>query len=163
LQQLLETHAPRAVVLIRVAVAIVFLSEGVQKFVYPAALGAGRFAKIGIPAPALMGPVIGVVEIVGGALIIAGFLTRAAALLLLADMTVAILATKVPILVGQGFWRFAAPTGKTGLWAMLHEARTDLSMWLACLFLFLVGAGVSSVDARLAGAPSARRRLDERA
>jgi uncharacterized membrane protein YphA (DoxX/SURF4 family) len=161
--RLFETHAPRAVVLIRIAVAIVFLSEGIQKFVYPAALGAGRFAKIGIPAPGLMGPFIGFVEIACGALILAGLLTRVAALLLLADMTVAILSTKMPILIGQGFWHFAAPAGKTGLWAMLHEARTDFSMWLACLFLLLVGAGVSSMDARLAGVPSAGNRLDARA
>jgi putative oxidoreductase len=97
-----------------------------------------------------MGPFIGVVEIACGALVLFGLLTRLAALLLVADMTVAILSTKLPILLGHGFWRFAPPTGKAGLWSMLHEARTDLSMWLGCLFLVLVGAGTRSVDARLA-------------
>jgi putative oxidoreductase len=150
LRRLLETAAPRAVVAIRVAVAVVFVSEGIQKFLFPAALGAGRFAKIGIPLPQVMGPFIGVVEIACGALVLVGLLTRPAALLLVADMTVAILSTKIPILVGRGYWRFAAPAGKTGLWSMLHEARTDLSMWLACLFLVIVGAGVRSIDARLA-------------
>jgi uncharacterized membrane protein YphA (DoxX/SURF4 family) len=76
-------------------------------------------------------------------------LTRVAALLLLADMMVAILSTKLPILLGHGYWHFAAPAGKPGLWAMLHEARTDLAMWLACLFLLVVGGGAASVDARL--------------
>ena len=52
--------------------------------------------------------------------------------------------------VGRGFWGFAAPAAKTGLAVMLHEARTDLAMWLACTFLFLVGAGAGSLDARLA-------------
>jgi len=142
---------------IRAAVAIVFVSEGVQKFLYPAALGAGRFAKIGIPAPEIMGPFIGFVEIVCGALIAAGLLTRVAALLLLADMTVAILSTKLPILLGHGYWRFAAPPGgKAGLWPMLHEARTDLSMWLSCLFLLIVGGGVRSLDARHSGRRPAR-------
>jgi len=75
-------------------------------------------------------------------------LTRGAALLLLADMTVAILSTKLPIVLGHGYWRFAAPAGKTGLWAMLHEARTDLAMWLSSLFLLLAGAGPRSLDAR---------------
>lgn len=134
------------------AVAIVFVSEGIQKFLYSAALGAGRFAKIGIPAPEVMGPFIGFIEIACGALVLAGLLTRVAALLLLADMTVALLSTKLPILIGHGYWRFAAPSGgKTGLWAMLHEARTDLSMWLSCLFLLIVGAGARSIDAHVSG------------
>ena len=150
LHRILTSRAPRAVWLIRLAVAIVFVSEGIQKFLYPAALGAGRFAKIGIPAPGLTGPFIGIVEIACGALILIGLFTRLAALLLLADMTVAILSTKIPILIGHGYWHFAAPSGRPGLWSMLHEARTDLSMWLACLFLLLVGAGERSVDARLA-------------
>ena len=149
LRQILETRAPDAVWLVRLAIAIVFVSEGIQKFVYPAALGAGRFAKIGIPAPEVIGPFIGIVEIGCGALVLFGLFTRLAALLLLADMTVAILSTKLPILIGHGFWRFAAPSGKAGLGSMLHEARTDLSMWLGCLFLVIVGAGGRSVDARL--------------
>jgi putative oxidoreductase len=148
--RLLASSAPNAVVLIRIAIATVFVSEGIQKFLYPAALGAGRFAKIGIPAPEVMGPFIGVLEIVCGALLLAGLLTRVAALLLVADMAVALLSTKVPILLGHEYWRFAAPSGgKPGLWAMLHEARTDLSMLLGSLFLFIVGAGLWSVDARL--------------
>jgi uncharacterized membrane protein YphA (DoxX/SURF4 family) len=158
LHRFLASRAPRVVWLIRLAVAIVFVSEGIQKFLYPAALGAGRFAKIGIPAPGLTGPFIGVVEIGCGALILVGLFTRLAALLLLADMTVAILSTKIPILIGHGFWGFAAPAGKPGLWSMLHEARTDLSMWLASLFLLIVGAGERSVDARLAPARADGRR-----
>ena len=154
-RRIFESHAPSAVWLLRLAVATVFVSEGIQKFVYPAALGAGRFAKIGIPAPEVMGPFIGLVEIVCGALVLVGLFTRIAALLLLADMTVAILSTKIPILIAHGYWRFAAPSGKPGLWSMLHEARTDLSMWLACLFLFVVGAGGQSVDAHLANAGAA--------
>jgi uncharacterized membrane protein YphA (DoxX/SURF4 family) len=153
-RQILESNAPEAVVLVRLAVAIVFVSEGIQKFLYPAALGAGRFAKIGIPLPDLMGPLIGVVELGCGVLVLVGLLTRIGALLLVGDMSVAILSTKLPILIGHGFWRFAAPAGKTGLWAMLHEARTDFSMWLCCLFLLNVGAGGRSVDARLAAGRS---------
>ncbi len=149
----ITVSAPSATIWIRLAVAIVFVSEGIQKFLYPAALGAGRFARIGIPASGVMGPFIGVLEITCGALVLLGLFTQVAALLLLADMTVAILSTKVPILVGHGYWRFAAPSGKTGLWAMLHEARTDLAMWLSCLFLLVAGAGPRSVDARLVRSP----------
>lgn len=146
-QRLFDSAAPRATVLVRVAVGIVFASEGIQKFLYPAALGAGRFAKIGIPAPELMGPFVGVVELVCGMLILAGLLTRLAAIPLIIDMTVAIASTKIPILLGHGYLGFADPAGSNhGLWAMLHEARTDLSMFLGSVFLLRVGAGAISLD-----------------
>jgi uncharacterized membrane protein YphA (DoxX/SURF4 family) len=158
--RLLASSAPGAVALIRVAIATVFVSEGIQKFLYPAALGAGRFAKIGIPAPEVMGPFIGVVEIACGALVLVGLLTRLASLLLIADMAVALLSTKVPILLGRGYWLFAAPSGgKFGVWAMLHEARTDLAMLLCSVFLFFVGAGPWSVDARLVPPRADQRRM----
>ena len=90
LSRLAATDAPAATILIRIVVGGVFLTEGIQKFLYPADMGAGRFAKIGIPAPELMGPFVGGIEIVCGALVIVGFLTRIAALLLLIDISVAI-------------------------------------------------------------------------
>jgi putative oxidoreductase len=144
----IDAGAPKAVLLIRIAVGGVFASEGIQKFLYASAQGAGRFAKIGIPAPELMGPFVGVVETVAGWLVLAGLFTRAAALPLVIDMLVAIASTKVPILLGQGYWMFAhtfAP--KAGFWSFLHESRTDLSMLLASTFLLLVGAGPWSLDA----------------
>ena len=128
----------------------VFLSEGIQKFLFSAELGAGRFARIGIPAPEIMGPFVGAVEIVAGALLLLGLLTRLAALVLLIDISVAILSTKVPILLGHGFWLFTLPhLPRYGFWSMAHEARTDVCMWLGCLFLILVGAGRVSLDAVL--------------
>jgi len=148
LDRLFATTAPRAVVLIRVAIAFVFALEGVQKFLYPGALGAGRFARIGIPAPNIMAPFVGVVEIVGGLLILAGLLTRLGALALLVDMIVAITSTKLPIWIGHGFWGFADPRTRTGFLGMAHEARTDVAMLLGCAFLFVVGAGPLSLDAR---------------
>jgi putative oxidoreductase len=143
----------RAVLLVRLAIAFVFVTEGVQKFLYADALGAGRFAKIGIPAPEVMGPFVGGVEIVGGALVLVGLLTQLAALALAVDMIVAIVSTKVPILLGHGFWRFADPSGHTGFWAMAHEARTDVSMLLGCAFLCVAGAGSLAMDARWRRAP----------
>lgn len=136
-----------ATVSIRVAVGIVFLSEGVQKFLYPEALGAGRFAKIGIPAPALMGPFVGGIETLCGLLILLGLFVRLAAIPLLVDMLVAIASTKLPILLGHGYWGFADPSlPKTGVWSMLHEARTDLAMLCGSLFLLIAGAGAWSLD-----------------
>jgi uncharacterized membrane protein YphA (DoxX/SURF4 family) len=125
-----------ATLLIRLAVGAVFFSEGIQKFLYPGALGVGRFAKIGIPAPALMAPFVGVVEVVGGALLLVGLLTRCASIALLVDIAVAIVTTKLPMLARAGFW------------ATAHESRTDYAMLLSLVFLLLVGPGPLSLDAR---------------
>jgi putative oxidoreductase len=132
----LATRAPGSVLFIRVMVGGVFLAEGIQKLLFPAALGAGRFAKIGIPAPQLLAPFVGGVEIVCGALVLLGLATRLAAIPLLVDILVAIGTTKLPMLAKSGFW------------ATVHEARTDFSMLMGLLFLLAVGAGRLSVDAR---------------
>ena len=114
-----------------------FLSEGIQKFLFPGDLGVGRFIKIGIPSPEVMAPFVGVVEIVGGLLLLAGFLSRLAAIPLIINMLVAITSTKIPILQKSGFW------------AMAHEARVDYAMLLGCIFLLIAGAGTWSLDAGL--------------
>ena len=133
----LNAKAPVSVLLIRLMVGWVFLAEGIQKFLYPAALGVGRFEKIGIPFPGFFAPFVGMVEIVCGTLLIVGLLTRLATIPLLFDITVAIATTKLPLL------------GKSGFWAMMHEARTDYCMLLGLLFLLITGAGRISVDARI--------------
>ena len=120
-----------------------FLSEGVQKFLFPDALGVGRFLKIGIPYPDVMAPFVGVCEIACGALLILGLLTRLAAIVMIVNISVAIVSTKIPILLGHGFWRFGLPTMKSyGFWSMAHEARTDFAMLLGGIFLLIVGAGM---------------------
>jgi putative oxidoreductase len=136
------------VILIRLLVGLIFLEEGIQKLLFPALMGAGRFARIGIPLPDTMGPFVGVVEIVCGAMLALGVLTRLATLPLLVNMTVAILSTKVPILLGHGYGPFALPRlGRYGVWSMASEARTDYAMLMGLLFLLIVGAGPWSVDA----------------
>ena len=147
-----RTTAPNSVVLIRFIVGLVFLAEGILKFLYPDELGAGRFAKIGIPYPQTMGPFVGGVEILCGALLIVGLLTRLAAIALLIDISVAIISTKIPVLLGHGVWHFSGPKAlHYGLLGMLHEARTDLAMLFGLLFLLSVGAGKLSLDARAGG------------
>jgi uncharacterized membrane protein YphA (DoxX/SURF4 family) len=149
-RNLLATTAPAATVLVRFIVGWVFLSEGILKFDPAWGLGVARFANIGIPAPEIMAPFVGVVEIVCGGLLIAGFLTRLAAVVLWINISVAILSTKVPILLGHGYWGFTLPKlPHYGFWSMMHEARTDLSMWMGLLFLLIVGAGSISVDGLL--------------
>jgi uncharacterized membrane protein YphA (DoxX/SURF4 family) len=154
-RKIIATNAPSAVILIRITVGSVFLSEGIQKFLFSDEVGAGRFAKIGIPSPEFTAPFIGVVETVCGALILAGFLTRLAAIPLIIDMLVAILSTKIPILLGYGFWGFSLRNVPYyGFWGMAHEARTDFAMLMGAVFLLIAGAGARSLDARLASNPS---------
>jgi uncharacterized membrane protein YphA (DoxX/SURF4 family) len=151
LHRSLATDAPAATLLIRIVVGGVFLSEGIQKFLYPADLAAGRFAKIGIPAPEVMGPFVGGVECVFGALVLLGLITRLATIPLLITMAVALLSTKVPILLGHEFLGFSLrPLPRYGLLSMLHESRNDLAMTFGLLFLLAVGAGRWSLDAVLA-------------
>ena len=147
LEALSNTKAPASVILIRVLVGAVFLTEGIQKFLYPAENGVGRFAKIGIPSPEVMGPFVAIVEILFGTLILFGLLTRLASIPLIIDMLVAIFSTKIPILLGHGFWGFSLrQLPYYGFWGMAHESRTDFSMLLGSLFLLIVGAGRWSLD-----------------
>jgi putative oxidoreductase len=131
------TRTAKAILLVRILVGWVFLSEGIQKFIFPEALGVGRFVKIGIPWPQIMAPFVGVVEIVFGTLLLIGLMTRLATIPLLIDICVALYSTKIVTL------------GKNGVWGTLHEARTDLSMLLGLIFLLFVGAGTWSLDALL--------------
>jgi uncharacterized membrane protein YphA (DoxX/SURF4 family) len=149
MRRLTHTAAGPAVILIRVLVGWVFVCEGAGKFLYPDEQAAGRFAQIpAIPWPHFFGPFVGAVEVLCGALVLLGLLTRLASLLLLIDISVAILTTKFPILAGH---HYGLPALRHyNLWGMLHEARTDFSMWLGCLFLLVVGGGARwSLDARI--------------
>lgn len=151
LKRLNATRAPASVILIRIMVGAVFLTEGVLKFMYPGELGVGRFTRIGIPHPGTLAPFVGTVETVCGALLILGLLTRPAALLLVITICVAIISTKIPMLLGHGYWTFkVAKLPRYGFLSMMHEARADFSMLLGGLFLLIVGAGPWSLDARFA-------------
>ena len=86
-------------------------------------------------------------EILCGSVILIGFATRAAALIIMIIMSVAIIVTKIPILYGESFGPFNLRELNTyGFWSMAHEIRTDWAMWLGSLFLIIKGAGKYSVD-----------------
>jgi len=131
-------------------VGAVFMSEGIQKFLFPADLGPGRFATIGLPSPGVLAPLVGTFEIGCGLLVVLGLLTRVAVIPLLVIILTAIWKTKLPLLL------------KSGLWRMAHEARTDWCMLLGCLFLLIVGAGPLALDARRrkGAATAPKRRAD---
>lgn len=148
----LATSGSGWTVLVRLLVGlVVFVPEGIQKLVFPDVLGAGRFARIGIPLPELMGPFVGVVEIVCGLLIIIGLFTRLAAIPLIIIMIVALVSTKLPILLGHDVLLFhlSADIKRLGFWSMLHEARADLTMLLGNIYLLIEGGGRWSLDAAL--------------
>lgn len=149
---LLATDAPRATILIRLMVGLVFLSEGFLKFVEPASVGAGRFARIGIPEPELTAALVGTVEMICGALLLVGLLTRVAAIPLIVVMLGAIVTTKIPIFLGRDLGPFVVrELDRYGLLSMAHESRTDWAMLLGAIFLAIVGAGAWSLDAWFAG------------
>lgn len=125
-----------AALLLRILVGWVFLTEGIQKFLFPATLGVGRFIKIGIPWPHVIAPFVGVVEIACGMLLMIGLVTRFAAIPLLIDISVAIATTKIPMLLHQGFW------------PAMHEGRTDFCMALGLIAILCIGPGRLSCDTR---------------
>jgi len=134
---MLRTDRSKTTILIRFMVGTVFLSEGIQKFLFADELGAGRFQKIGLPSPQFLGNVVGSFEIFCGVFILLGLLTRLAALPLLIIMSVALFTTKAEILAEKGFWQ------------MMHASRTDCSMLLGSIFLLIKGGGNWSVDKTL--------------
>jgi putative oxidoreductase len=121
----------------RLIVGLVFLSEGIQKYLFPALVGTGRFEKIGFAHPAFWACFTGAFEIICGFLILIGLFTRLAAIPLFIIMMTAFVTTKWPILVDKGFWQMA------------HEYRTDFAMTILLVYLFIYGAGKWSVDHRI--------------
>jgi len=118
-------------------VGAVFLSEGIQKFIFPAIRGVGRFESIGLPSPEFLGPFVGTFEILCGALILIGLFTRYATIPLIIIMIVAISTTKLEILAEKGIWE------------MMHASRTDWAMLLGSIFLWIRGGGLWSLDTHL--------------
>ena len=137
----------RATLLVRAAVGSVFVSSGLVKFLFDNQ-GPGRFAKIGLPGAPALASFVGATEIICGTLLLVGLYVRLAALPLVIDMVVAIVTTKLPLLFGVGPEPVAAPP-KTGFWAFAYQARLDVTILAACVFLVVAGAGLLSVDALL--------------
>jgi uncharacterized membrane protein YphA (DoxX/SURF4 family) len=150
MEMLIKTDSSGTTVLIRLMVGTIFLSEGIQKFVYPAIRGAGRFDRIGFPSPESFANLVGSFEVLAGILLLLGFLTRFGALSTFVIITVAIVVTKLPIGLGESLGPFVLRELKIyGFWSMAHEMRTDLAMWLGSLYLLIEGGGRWSVDSRL--------------
>lgn len=147
INRLIKTQPTPINIILRLMTGSVFLSEGLQKFIYPAMRGFGRFDKMGFPHPEFFASFVGTFEIICGILLLIGLITRGAALAMLVNMTVAIIITKIPIAFGESFGPFILrELNNYGFWSMAHEMRTDFAMWLGSLFLLIQGAGKWSAD-----------------
>lgn len=133
----LATVSDRRTLLPRLIVGLIFLSEGIQKFLFPELVGTGRFEKIGFSDPAFWAYFAGTFEIICGSLILLGLLTRIAAIPLFIIMLTAFITTKWPLLMDKGFWVLA------------HEYRTDFAMTLLLIYLFIYGSGKWSIDLKI--------------
>lgn len=134
-------------IFIRLSLGLVFFPEGIQKLIYPEALGAGRFLAIGIPYPEIMGPFVGWVEIICGSMILLGLFSRIASIPLIITMIVALISTKIPIYLGEDWWIFHVRELKTyGFWSFMHESRADFAMLLGACYLLMSGSGRWSLD-----------------
>jgi putative oxidoreductase len=137
IQKIINTDYSKTTILIRLMVGIVFLSEGIQKFLFAEDRGAGRFEKIGLPNPEFLGGFVGTFEIICGALIVIGLFTRLASIPLIIIMIIAIVTTKADVYIKDGFWE------------LLHGSRTDWAMLLGSVFLLIEGGGCWSFDKNL--------------
>lgn len=134
---ILRTVDNRGPLLVRLVVGLIFLTEGIQKYLFPELLGTGRFLKIGFSDPAFWAYFTGTFEIICGLFVLIGFLTRLATIPLFIIMITAFITTKWPILIDKG------------VWAMFHEYRTDFAMTILLIYLVIYGGGSWSVDFNL--------------
>jgi len=163
------TTGPAATLVIRAMAGSVFLWEGILKFVYTNQ-GVGRFTKLGFPWPGPTADFVAVLEIVGGTLLVLGLGTRFTAVPFMIEMVVAMLSTKIALFLGTSPLPLPPVPPQVGVWAVLHEVRSEYAQLLTTLFLFLAGPGRWSLDAlmsrrrvvrtpaRVATAPIARAR-----
>jgi len=141
-------NGPSVNIIIRFLAGSIFLTEGIIKFLF-ANQGVGRFTKIGIPFPDVMAPFIAILEIVGGLLLIVGYLTRVFSILFIIQMLVAVLTTKIAVYLGISPIIKPASPPSIGIWAYFHETRVDYAMIMTTIFLLINGPGKLSVDAEL--------------
>lgn len=118
----------------RIIVGLIFISEGIQKYLFPGLVGTGRFEKIGFSEPEFWAYFVANFEIICGTLVLLGLLTRFASIPLFIIMITAFITTKFPIFINKGFW------------AMAHEYRTDFAITLLLIYLFIYGAGKWTID-----------------
>src|SRR5262245_38575339 len=140
---------PASIVAVRMMAGAVFLWEGILKFVYENQ-GIGRFTKLGMPFPEVTASFVGGLEIVGGLLLIVGLGTRLISVAFVIEMLVAMLSTKPRLFLGTLPLPPPPAPPVAGIWAVLHEIRSEYAQLMSCVFLLAAGPGPWSLDASLA-------------
>lgn len=143
--KIIRSDSLATTIIIRLMVGVVFISEGIQKFLFATTRGSGRFEKIGLPNPEFLAPFVGITEIICGILLLFGLLTRLASIPIIIIMLTAIATTKAEVLTNSGFWE------------MLHGSRTDWAMLLGAIYLLIRGSGRWSIDNYLVDSLSKRK------
>jgi len=147
---------PASTLLLRLMAGGVFLWEGILKFVY-VNQGVGRFTKLGMPFPHLTANFVGYLEIVGGLLLLSGLMTRLIAIPFIIEMIVAIISTKISLYLGTSPLPLPPSPPQFGMWAVLHEIRSEYAQLLTTAFLLVNGPGRWSLDALLQRKRSTRQ------
>jgi putative oxidoreductase len=123
-----------AIGLVRFVVGLTFFLHGWQKaFEFGFAGVTGAFTRMGVPMPELTAPLVGLVELVGGAALMIGFVTRLVALPLAFNMLMAIVLVKL----GGGFF---SPAG----------IELELLLLVGALAMAIGGPGAFSIDRAIA-------------
>lgn len=142
------TDGPASTIILRLMAGGVFFWEGILKFVYENQ-GIGRFTKLGMPFPHFTADFVACLEIVGGLLVLSGLMTRLIALPFIAEMIVAMLSTKISLYLGTYPLPLPSSPPKVGMWAVLHEVRSEYAQLLTSAFLLINGPGRWSLDTLL--------------
>lgn len=153
--------AAKSAIILRLMAGAVFLWEGILKFVY-VSQGVGRFTKLGIPFPHFSATFVACLEIVGGMLILSGLFTRFIAVPFIIEMIVAMLSTKISMFLGTSPLPLPPSPPQVGIWAVLHEVRSEYAQLMTVLFLMINGPGSLSLDALLRKDVRSRKGLSTR-
>jgi putative oxidoreductase len=134
---ILGTESDNKIIFARMITGIIFVSEGIMKYLFLEMLGPGRFAEIGFSHAIFWAYFTGAFEISCGILVLFGLFTRLASIPLLIIMITAFITTKLPVLTTKGFWSF------------MHDYRTDFSLTLLLILLMIYGGGNLSLDLKI--------------
>jgi putative oxidoreductase len=136
-KQILSTEDDNKIIIVRLIVGLIFMSEGIQKYMIVTMMGPAFFKEIGFDYPMFWAYFTGAFEISCALLILFGFLTRMASIPLIIIMITALITTKLPLLAIKGFLTFA------------HEYTTEFSLTMLLILLLIFGGGRWSVDLKI--------------